>query len=358
MNYLIGVDIGGTTTTLAIGNDRGEILHISDQFPTRAQHGPQEVTRVVVEQAEAALRALGGPIEGVVAVGLATPGPATEDGVLLKSPNLDPAKWDKFPIRAELERAFQRRRPGIGVRYLGDGQAAALGEFAVRCQSMKWEQAKFDRPDQPLSSLFMVIVGTGLGGGAVLQGKVVRGRAGRAGHAGHISLPLHAFRYEHDRQLLVGNSYCTAESAISLTALTHQLPYRLSLDSWKEHRLRAAGGSHRDQAKLLRGLADEGDALALELFDDQAHALGIALLNVNYLGDYDLLVIGGGVCDLSSAMRERYRSGVIESYRRHALEAFQNVVDIEFSVCGDNAPAIGALRWASPVPPPSMHNSA
>ena len=347
MSYLIGVDIGGTTTTLAVGNDQGEVLHIADQFPTRADLGPQEVMRVVVEQAEAALRAVGGSLDGVASVGLATPGPATEDGVLLKSPNLDPTKWDRFPIRAELERAFRDRRDGIRVRYLGDGQAAALGEFAIRSGSMRWKEAALDSPDETLSSLFMVIVGTGLGGGAVLERKVVRGRAGRAGHAGHISLPLDAFRHEHDRQLRVGNSYCTAESAVSLTSLSHQLPFRLSLDCWRDHRLQSAGGSARDKAKLLRGLADEGDALALELFDDQAEALGITLLNINYLGDYDVLVIGGGVCDLSPAMRERYRQRVIESYLRRALEGFQNSAPIEFSVCGDNAPAIGALMWAA-----------
>jgi glucokinase len=348
MNYLIGVDVGGTTTTLAVGNDRGEILHVAGQFPTRSEQGPLDVTRRVVEQAEVAVKSVGGSLDEVVAVGLATPGPATEDGVLLKSPNLDPTKWDKFPIRAELESSFQNRCPRLSVRYLGDGQAAALGEFAIRSRSMKWHRAaELTLSDSPLSSLFMVIVGTGLGGGAVVEGQVIRGRAGRAGHAGHISLPQDAFRYDHDRQLLVGNSYCTAESAISLSALTHQLSYRLSLDRWQNHRLQSSGGSARDKAKLLRDLADSGDTLALELFDDQALALGITLLNVNYLGDYDLLVIGGGVCDLSPAMRDRYRRGVIESYRRHALEGFQNVVDIEFSVCGDDAPAIGALRWAS-----------
>lgn len=346
MSYLIGVDVGGTTTTLAVGNDRGEVLHVAGQFPTRSEQGPQEVTRIIVEHAAAAVEAAGGSIDELAAVGLATPGPATMDGVLLKSPNLDPAQWDKFPIRAELERAFQQRRPGLGVRYLGDGQAAALGEFAIRSRAMQWKQTPPDLPDEPLSSLFMVIVGTGLGGGAVQQGQVIRGRAGRAGHAGHISLPVDAFRYEHDRQLLVGNSYCTAESAVSLTALTHQLPYRLSLDCWQNHSLQSAAGSARDKAKLLRNLADEGDALALELFDDQAAALGITLLNVNYLGDYDLLVIGGGVCDLSSAMRERYRQGVLDSYRRHALDGFRNDATIEFSICGDDAPAIGALKWA------------
>ncbi|HET6882839.1 MAG TPA: ROK family protein [Pirellulales bacterium] len=351
MSYLIGVDVGGTTTTLAIANERGEVLSISGQFPTRSEQGPQQVTRSIVEQAVAAVHLLGGSIDDVVAVGLATPGPATVDGVLLKSPNLDPTKWDKFPIRAELEKAFQSCRPGLGVRYLGDGQAAALGEFAIRSRSMTWKQAAANIPaDRPLSSLFMVIVGTGLGGGAVQQGQVVRGREGRAGHAGHVSLPPHAFRYEHDRQLLVGNSYCTAESAVSLSALTHQLGYRLSLDRWRNHPLQSAGGSTRDKAKLLRGLADCGDELALELFDDQAQALGITLLNVNYLGDYDLLVIGGGVCDLSPAMRERYRWRVIDSYWRHALEGFQDVVDIEFSVCGDDAPVIGAIRWVASGP--------
>jgi len=352
VSYFIGVDVGGTTTTLAFGNDQGEVLHITGQFPTHSEQGPQEVTRNIVEHAVATINALGGSINDVAAVGLATPGPATVDGVLLKSPNLDPTQWDNFPIRAELERAFHVRRPGLSVHYLGDGQAAALGEFAVRSRSMKWKQASaLPLSDAALSSMFMVIVGTGLGGGAVQEGKVVRGCGGRAGHAGHISLPPHAFRYEHDRKLLVGNSYCTAESAISLTALTHQLQYRLSLDRWQDHSLQSAGGSASDKAKLLRGLADGGDPLALELFDDQALALGITLLSVNYLGDYDLLVIGGGVCDLASAIRDRYLRGVIESYRRHALEGFRNVVEIQFSVCGDDAPVIGALTSVSANPP-------
>jgi len=141
VSYLIGVDVGATTTTLAVGNDRGEVLQVASQFPTRSEQGPREVTQTIVEQAVATIHSLGGSIDDVAAVGLATPGPATVDGVLLKSPNLDPTKWDKFPIRAELERAFQDRRPGLGVRYLGDGQAAALGEFAIRGRSMKWEQA-------------------------------------------------------------------------------------------------------------------------------------------------------------------------------------------------------------------------
>ena len=75
------------------------------------------------------------------------------------------------------------------------------------------------------------------------------------------------------------------------------------------------------------------------MFDDQAKALGITLLNVNYLGDYDLLVIGGGVCDLASEVHERYRRLAEDTYRSLALDGFRNLSHFEFSVCGDEAPA-------------------
>jgi predicted NBD/HSP70 family sugar kinase len=159
-------------------------------------------------------------------------------------------------------------------------------------------------------------------------------------------LPPFAFRYEHDRQLLVGNAKCTVESAVSLTALTHQLEYRLTLEQWSDHPLKSTPGSTRDKAKLLRGLAAQGDPLALELFIDQARALGIGLLSVNYVGDYDLLVIGGGVCDLTPEVKEQYRTIAQQAYREFALDGFRDLDRFEFSVCGDEAPVIGALAHA------------
>ena len=69
---------------------------------------------------------------------------------------------------------------------------------------------------------------------------------------------------------------------------------------------------------------------------------------MNYLGDYDRLVIGGGVCELSAAVRERYRRLAEEAYRRYALDGFRNLDRLEFSVCGDEAPVVGALAWAMP----------
>ncbi|MFV0442692.1 MAG: ROK family protein [Planctomycetaceae bacterium] len=344
MNYFVGVDIGGTTTTLAIGNSDREVVAISNQFETRSVHGPQATVTAITETAVRELQKIGASLAHVRSVGLATPGPATRDGVLLRAPNLDPALWDQCPIRDLVEAALRPSSPQLQVAYIGDGQAAALGEFSIRSGAIQSSLLNVDpSANQDIRSLFMAIVGTGLGGGYVRKGQVVRGSQGRAGHIGHIILPRYAFRHEHDRKLLVGNAFCTAESACSLTALTHQLQYRLSLEDFEHHPLRKAPGSYRDKAKQLRQLAAQGDELALELFDDQARALGIALLNVNYLGDYDRLVIGGGVCDLAPTVLERYRQAAESAYRQYALSGFANLDRLEFSVCGDDAPVIGAL---------------
>ena len=83
------------------------------------------------------------------------------------------------------------------------------------------------------------------------------------------------------------------------------------------------------------------------MFNDQARALGIGLLGVNYVGDHDLLVIGGGVCDLVADVRDQYRATAEHAYHEFALDGFRkNFKEFEFSVCGDEAPVIGALAYA------------
>ncbi|MCB9939395.1 MAG: ROK family protein [Planctomycetaceae bacterium] len=347
MSYCIGIDVGGTTSTIAIGNSERVVLDVSDQFATRTVEGPEATIASIASEITAGLARIGVSPDQLTDVGLATPGPATLDGVLLNSPNFNPQLWNNVPFRANLETTIRETSPSASVHYIGDGQAAALGEFSIRGGTVTWSRVPVkDARTAELSSLFMLVVGTGLGGGEVRDSRVVRGKEGRAGHAGHIFLPAYAFRYEHDRQLLVGNAKCTVESAVSLTALTHQLGYRLTLEQWSDHPLNLAAGSTRDKAKQLRGFAAQGDPLALELFKDQARAIGIGLLSVNYVGDYDLLVVGGGVCDLAPAVREQYRLTAEQAYREFALDGFRNLDRIEFSACGDEAPVIGALANA------------
>ncbi len=347
MQCVAGVDVGGTTCTIALGSLDRRVEYVSKQFPTEAFHGPKHTVQNILMQLKISLQTLGISPKDCLSVGLSTPGPATLDGILLKTPNLKHEHWDRFPIRDQLAESLHSDHFNCNVHYIGDGQAAVLGELVIRTGSWSWGQATSGPKDVDLCSLFMLTVGTGLGGGEIRDRKVVRGLGGRAGHGGHIFLPRFAFRYEHDSQLLVGNATSTAESAISLTALTHQLQFRLQLPQWRHHGLNKLEDSTYEKAKQLRNLLDIGDELALELFDDQAHALGIALLSVNYVGDYDLMVIGGGICDISPAMRKRYLDNVQKAYRKYALDGFRDTDRVEFSVCGDEAPVIGATAHAA-----------
>ncbi len=346
MKYFVGVDIGGTTTTIALGDVDHNILWVSEQFPTESISGPSVSVQRIADRLTAAVQELAISKTDVQSVGLSTPGPATLDGTLLNSPNLKHPQWNNYSIRTGVEAELIRSGFACKVTYIGDGQAAAYGEYQVRAGRWRWQEAKALQADLKLSSMFMVIVGTGLGGGEVRDGKVVRGAMGRAGHAGHIFLPIAAFRYPQDAGLVVGNATSTVESAVSLTGLAHQLGYRLAQPQWATHRLHQIPGTVRDKAKMLRELADQGDELALELFDDQAQALGIGLLSLNYIGDYDVLVIGGGVCDLSGVVKSRYLQGVKAAYEKYALDGFRKFEAIEYSVCGDTAPVIGAVAFA------------
>lgn len=349
MTIFIGVDVGGTTSTICLGDQAGHLIDVSDQFATRSPEGPTAMVDDVAAEILLRLNQGGLSLKDVSAVTLATPGPATIDGVLHASPNLTHKDWVGCPIRQRLESKLRETSPTIVVRYLGDGQAAALGEFAVRHGDITMNEKlavkiglTSDSIDGELDSLFMIAVGTGFGGGEVRERQVVRGRKGRAGHAGHLMLPEDAFRYDQDRSLKVGNSFNTVESAVSLSALTHQLAYRLTLPQWSGHALNSVPGTAKDRAKQLRELAAQGDPLATELFDDQAKALGIALLMIQYMGDFDVLVIGGGVCDLAADVKSRYLEIAKQAYHDHALDGFRSFSEITYSRCGDQASVIGA----------------
>ncbi len=352
VTFFVGIDVGGTTSTIAIGNEKRQILYVSKQFATRSVDGPIATIEDITREIVSGLENLGGSLAEVANVSLATPGPATLDGILLTSPNLRADLWDQYPIRQGLQDRLQKLNVDLRVSYIGDGQAAALGEYAIRTGALDYSTCETFASDHRvpqrtnMNSLFFAAVGTGLGGGEVRDGKVIRGSEGRAGHIGHVLLPFDAFRYEHDRKKKIGNAYCSAESAISLTALTHQLEYRLTLDEYKSHSLNSHPGTIKDKAKTLRQLSADGDKLAVELLDDQAKAMGIAMLMVNYIGDYDLLVIGGGVCDMSDTMRDRYLRLAEQSYFDHALNGFRNLSGFAFSICGDEASVIGSLRYA------------
>jgi len=295
---VVGLDNGGTSNSATVLDDTGRFLvDRLVETPSRVREGPDVAVGALVDALERILLLTGVPRDSVRAVGLGTPGPASADGVISSrgATNFSEAAWHGFAFRAALE-----HRLGVPVVYNNDGNAAAL-----------WaHDAHFGR-EAPLRSSVSAIVGTGLGGGLIEAGRVIRGATGMAGELGHVHIPMHGLLA--DGQPLprckcgfVGD----AESVASLTGIeTNLLPYWLT--RFPDHEL-AGAGSIGEAAKLVRALGESGDPLALEIFGQQAMALGrLFTIACNFI-DPSAYFVGGGVVEASPSFRQWFLGRVQE----------------------------------------------
>ncbi len=223
----------------------------------------------------------------VKAVGLDTPGPASATGVISSrgSTNFAHPGWRNYDFRGALEARLK-----LPVVYNNDGNAAAL-----------YAHYQLFGPLAPQRASVSAIIGTGFGGGVIEKGQVIRGAAGFAGELGHVHIPLHGL-VEPDQPLpkcncgFVGD----AESIASLTGIEKNLlPYWLS--RYPGHEL-ARAESLAKAAKLVRAYGEEGDPLALAIFEQQAKAVGRLFTIAANFTDPDAYFLGGGVVEAAPAL--------------------------------------------------------
>jgi len=174
---VVGLDNGGTANNGTILDSSGRfLLDRMAEVPSEVREGPDKAIHALVLSVEQVLGLTSVPITAVRAVGLDTPGPASGDGVISSkgATNFGHVGWRGFDIRAALA-----ERLGLPVIYNNDGNAAALYAHNVRFGA-----------ESGLRSSVAAIVGTGLGGGIIQTGQVVKGAAGMAGELGHVPIPL------------------------------------------------------------------------------------------------------------------------------------------------------------------------
>src|SRR5687767_5288051 len=259
--------------------------------------------------------------DDVVVVGLDTPGPASATGVLSArgSTNFVHANWASFDIREALAEKL-----GKPVTYLNDGNAGALwGHFAIF-------------GSEPATSL-SAIVGTGLGGGVIVDGAVVKGRNGFGGELGHVLIPYQSIADIHG---IVPDCNCgrvgDLESLCSLTAIRRTLlPFFLARHP--NHELAAVDAAQA--AKRVRGLAERGDAMCRDIFRVQAHALGLFFDEMVNTFDPDALIVGGGAIETSEA----FQSWFVEEIRQGMPAQREQQADIPIHIMpnGDTAGSRG-----------------
>jgi glucokinase len=329
VSVVAGVDLGGTAVNYTLLNQQDKFLIESlCEHPSLAKQGPDICLQQIADGLKIAVDRAGVPMDDVVAVGLDTPGPASAAGKLSAkgSTNFVHAHWAGFDIREGLAHKL-----GKPVCYLNDGNAAALwGHFTIFGASSK-------------ETSISIIIGTGNGGGIILEGNVVKGKNGFGGELGHVLIPY---------QSIAGTSgihpVCNCgrigdlESLCSLTAIERNiLPYLLPKFPGHELAKQEAGQA----AKMVRGMADKGDALSREVFRVQAHALGLFFDEMVNTFDPDALVVGGGAIEASAAFQKWFIEEIRKGMPTQREE--QAAIPIHVIPNGDSAGARGAAIEAS-----------
>ncbi len=270
-----------------------------------------------------AVEKAGVSLDDIVAVGLDTPGPASSSGVLSArgSTNFVHADWSGFDIRTNLE-----TRLGRPVTYLNDGNAGALwGHFTI-----------FGADSRETS--ISAVIGTGLGGGVIVNGNVVKGKMGFGGELGHVLVPYQSIAGIEGLHPKCNcgrtgdlESLCSL-TAIALTLLPHFLP------RYPGHEL--AKLDLNKAAKFVRGMAEKGDPLCRDIFRVQAHALGLFFDEMVNTFDPDALIIGGGAIETGVDFQRWFIAETRRGMPRQRAE--QADIPIHIMPNGDTAGARGA----------------
>jgi glucokinase len=324
----VGIDNGGTANNGTVLDSGGRFLvDTMAELPSLVREGPDKAIQALVDSFDKILAMTSVPREKVRAVGLDTPGPASATGVLSTggATNFGHPGWGGFDIRGALE-----DRLGIPVVYNNDGNAAALYAHHVQYGA-----------DAAARSSVAAIVGTGV----IQEGHVVRGASGMAGELGHMPIPMEGLLEEGQSMPSCNCGLnADAESVASLTGIQRNLlPYWLT--RFPGHEL--ADVPIARAAKLVRGYAERGDTMALEIFRQQAMAIGRVFSIAAKFTDPDTYFIGGGVIEAAP----HFRAWFLDTVRKNTslLVEQAEIAEItlvpDLDMAGARGSAIAAAKW-------------
>lgn len=283
--YSIGVDLGGTNLRIAAVDEHGKLIE-KVTLGTQVSLGRDQV---VNDMCDAVLR-LSDKFKGaarLVGIGIGVPGIIDmRTGMLRESPNLP--GWADYPVRSEIE-----KRLGTRVLLENDANAAALGE--------KWLGAA-----REFDEMAMITLGTGVGGGLVLGGRIWHGMTGMAGEFGHIVVE------PEGHPCGCGSRGCVEQYA-SATAIVRMA--REAIAAGGSSRLLTASSNHEFSAKVVYNLAIQGDGEAQRIFRHVGRALGIVLAALVNGLNLPIYVIGGGV----SSAWEAFSPSLFEELRQRSM---------------------------------------
>lgn len=293
--YCFGVDVGGTTVKIGLFDCEGNILE-KWEIPTRTQDNGSHILPDIAKALSDKLAEKKIDKEELTGVGIAVPGPVDKDGTVYRAVNLN---WDTFSVRDTLADLC-----GLPVRVGNDANVAALGEM--------WKGG-----GQGYHSLVLVTLGTGVGGGVIINGEILSGSTGAGGEIGHI----HIQDNEEDA-CGCGNHGCLEQYA-SATGVVRVAKRTLEKTS-EDTALR----NHADlTAKDVFDEAKAGDKVALEVVDEVCGILGATLSNIACVVNPEVIVIGGGVSKAGDILTDAVK-------KHFAATSFHACANTKFVLAG------------------------
>lgn len=304
--YCFGIDVGGTTVKCGLFSVKGDILD-KWEIPTRTENNGVNILPDVAAAIDAKIQEKGIARDTIAGVGVGIPGPVNEDGAVICAVNLH---WGYVELEKELEKLT-----GLTVKAGNDANVAALGEM--------WKGG-----GAGYHNVVMVTLGTGVGGGIIVNGKIVTGTHGAGGEIGHIHV-------EDDETLFCncGNQGCLEQYA-SATGVV-RLANRMLEATDKASVLR----NEEVTAKAVFDAVKAGDELAMEVAEKFGKYLGTALAVIAGVVDPEVFVIGGGVSKAGKILLD-----YVEKYYKKYV--FQGSRDCAFALAelGNDAGICGAAK--------------
>lgn len=305
--YVFGVDIGGTTVKLGLFDNSGNVLD-KWEIPTRTENGGTNILPDIAQSIQDKMSEKNIDKDNVAGVGVGAPGPVDGAGIIHKAVNLG---WNEMNLKQELSMLLS----GMRVEGGNDANVAALGEM--------WKGG-----GQGYANLVAVTLGTGVGGGIIINGKIMTGATGSGGEIGHIHV-----EDEESEACGCGNYGCLEEYA-SATGIT-RLANRKLQASDKDSVLRQGEVS----AKTVFDAVKAGDELAIEVAQQFGEYLGKGLAVIAGVINPEIFVIGGGVSKAGE---------VLFDYIRPAFDktVFHGCKDTKFALAtlGNDAGIYGAAK--------------
>lgn len=306
-NYLFGVDVGGTTVKMGLFDKDGIVIE-KWEIPTRTENGGEKILPDIADSIKAKLSEKGIAKEDVIGAGVGVPGPVDGNGIVHRAVNLG---WGEMNLKEELTALLD----GMRVEGGNDANVAALGEM--------WKGG-----GQGHQNLVAVTLGTGVGGGIIINGEIMTGATGAGGEIGHIHV-----EDDETEACGCGNFGCLEEYA-SATGIT-RLANRALAKSDKDSVLRQGEVS----AKTVFDAVKAGDELAIEIAQKFGDYLGKGLGVIAGVINPEIFVIGGGVSKAGEVLFDYIKP----SFEKTAFHGCRNVI-FALATLGNDAGIYGAAR--------------